>query len=82
MDECEIVEWLEDSKASSFTTRTTESIDNGDNRRKKSSHEIVELASDNKTPLRMRDGDFGKIHVANSYLICLAYCSRIIPIAS
>ena len=60
MDECEIVEWLEDSKASSFTTRTTESSNDESQRRKKSSHEILELASDDKTPLRMRDGDFGK----------------------
>lgn len=62
LDECEIVEWLEDSKASSFESFTTGHWDSNDpgSRRKKSSHELVEIASDSKTPLRMRDGDFGK----------------------
>ena len=62
LDECEIVEWLEDSKASSFESFTNGHWDSDDpgRRRKKSSYELVELASDGKTPLRMRDGDFGK----------------------
>ena len=44
MDECEILEWKHDQH---FL------------RRLKSSHELVELSSDHKTPKRMRDGEFG-----------------------
>jgi hypothetical protein len=71
LDECEIVEWLEDSKASSFKSFTSDHSDSIDPgiRRKKSSHELVELASDDKTPLRMRDGDFGKNRLS-SYTYC------------
>jgi ferredoxin len=72
LDECEIVEWLEDSKASSFKSFTSDHSDSNEDpgiRRKKSSHELVGLASDDKTPLRMRDGDFGKNRLS-SYTSC------------
>ena len=57
MDECEIVEWVEESKMSSFET-SSKGRDEPRGKKKKSSYEMVELASDEKTPLRMKDGDF------------------------
>lgn len=50
MDECEILEWKNDEDL----TRS---------RRSKSSHELVELASDRKTPKRIKDGEFGTLSV-------------------
>ena len=45
VDECEILDW---------------GISSDDDKKElKSSHELVEMASDNKTPKRIRDGNFG-----------------------
>jgi ferredoxin len=57
VDECEILEWKEDehstprnSSVSAMPGAALGTI--------KSSHELVELVSDNNTPKRLRDGDF------------------------
>lgn len=55
MDECEILEWDDRFEASVSGNKEGKGAD-----WRKSSHEIVELASDGKTPLWLRDGDFGK----------------------
>jgi len=47
MDECEILEWGDNEHSSPRPSS-----------RNKSSHELVELCTDNKTPKRLRDGDF------------------------
>jgi len=47
MDECEILEWGDNEHSSPRPSS-----------RNKSSHELVELCSDKKTPKRLRDGDF------------------------
>ena len=56
MDECEILEWG-DSEHSSPRPSS----------RSKSSHEMIELCSDNKTPKRLRDADLSKnlLYLAN-----------------
>ena len=58
MDECEILDWDFNDQ------RLTEEghADKRQARRSKSSHKGVELASDKKTPLWMRDGKFGTSH--------------------
>ena len=56
MDECEIVDW-------DFSEQRLSEEKHSDKRQargSKSSHKGVELASDRKTPLFMRDGKFGK----------------------
>lgn len=58
LDECEIIEWKEDSKVSSYVSDPYGTSETGSKRRSKSSYETVELASDEKTPLRMKDGEF------------------------
>jgi len=47
MDECEILEWGDNEHSSPRPSS-----------RNKSSHELVEMCSDTKTPKRLRDGDF------------------------
>lgn len=76
MDECEIVEWIEDSKASSFVSDSEGNSEPG-RKRKKSSYEMVELASDGKTPLRMKDGEF--IFIDEESCIGCAMCATTCP---
>jgi hypothetical protein len=58
MDECEILDW--DHRFQ----KPKELSQSGSSRREasgnRSSHKQVEMASDNKTPLYVRDGQFGK----------------------
>eukprot|EP00957_Ditylum_brightwellii_P189166 14399261-Ditylum_brightwellii.AAC.1 len=63
MDECEILEWGDhdhiDPRSNDDDTNQNEGGSDGKKKRgKKSSWEFVELASDNKTPKRIRDGKF------------------------
>ena len=70
MDECEILEWSSsytntddnDYKSIHSTPRhsSSSSMEGATTDTKKSSHEYVELCSDNKTPKRIRDGEFGE----------------------
>lgn len=58
LDECEILDYQD-----SFGAKSILSDDLSNNQKKgirKSSHELVELSSDNETPKRVRDGEFGK----------------------
>jgi hypothetical protein len=60
MDECEILDW--DYRGVSELS-SQKKIRTGGKRlpvRDSSSHKMVEMARDKKTPLRMRDGEFGK----------------------
>lgn len=53
MDECEILDWdFTDPEQKSSTGRREQPTSSN-------SHKSVEMASDQKTPLRMRGGDFG-----------------------
>ncbi len=58
MDECEILDWnyLENDVGGNSADRKTAT-------KSKSSHKLVEMAPNTKTPLWMRDGDFGKSQV-------------------
>jgi hypothetical protein len=62
MDECEILDW--DFRGDVSESSSTKTI--GKKGRKRlsvrdsSSHKLVEMAHDQKTPLRIRDGEFGK----------------------
>jgi len=57
MDECEILEW-KDGEHSTPRASSTSQMKGATASTKKSSHEAVALASDGKTPSRLRDGDF------------------------
>ena len=62
VDECEILDW--DSRASDNDADLDAPKAKSGKRissRGQSSHKLLEMASDNKTPLRMRDGDFGEL---------------------
>lgn len=60
MDECEIIDW--DYKGLSESSARTKEKKGGKRLsvRDSSSHKMVEMAHDQKTPLRIRDGEFGK----------------------
>lgn len=76
MDECEILELGDDEhsapRASSMSQMVGASAST-----KKSSHEFVELASDNKTPKRLRDGDF--VFIDEESCIGCKQCANIAP---
>jgi ferredoxin len=57
MDECEILEWKDDEHSTPRASSTS-NMKGATTSTKKSSHESVTLASDGKTPSRLRDGDF------------------------
>lgn len=73
MDECEILGWSDDSTYNlhSMHEATLES----DN--KKSSFELVELASDNKTPKWIRDGEF--VFIDEETCIGCGQCAAVSP---
>ena len=85
MDECELFDEYTDRLSHSVS-----SIDNeidmlgveydfiGDIQKKeKSSHELVEMATDGKTPLRIRDGDF--VFIDEESCIGCTQCAQIAP---
>lgn len=76
MDECEILEWIEGTKVSSFVSGS-DGADEPDGKRKKSSYEMVELASDGETPLRMKDGEF--VFIDEESCIGCAMCATTCP---
>jgi len=73
LDECEILDWKHEAQISKRTILEKDVL------RNKSSHEKLDLASDNATPLRMRDGDF--IVIDEESCIGCAQCARIAPSA-
>ncbi len=75
MDECEIVEWMEGSKVSSFVSDPEGTNEAGT--KSKSSFEMVELATDEKTPLRMKDGEF--VFIDEESCIGCAMCATASP---
>ncbi|MGK3752021.1 MAG: hypothetical protein ACI8RD_004325 [Bacillariaceae sp.] len=66
MDECEILDWdyNEPEQKSSIGRRGETTSSN--------SHKSVEMASDQKTPLRMRGGDFGMFPLENPVVYIIA----------
>ena len=56
VDECEILDW--DYSAPELKNSGHDS----DKYVQDSSHKLVEMADDKKTPLRIRDGNFGRFH--------------------
>ena len=75
MDECEILEWTEGSKVSSFVSDPDGTNEPGT--KSKSSFEMVQLATDNKTPLRMKDGEF--VFIDEESCIGCAMCTTACP---
>jgi hypothetical protein len=55
VDECEILDWDYRAPKQKRNNNSPEE----QNFRHESSHKLVEMAYDQKTPLRIRDGDFG-----------------------
>jgi len=70
VDECEILDW-------GYSTPEDEEShgQNGKNYKHASSHKQVEMANDNKTPLRIRDGDF--VFIDEESCIGCMKCSNI-----
>lgn len=73
LDECEILEWKHEEH-SSKKKLAEEGFS-----RDKSSHEKIDLASDDATPLRMRDGDF--VFIDEESCIGCNQCAMIAPSA-
>jgi len=78
LDECEILEWGDDAHGHSTPRATsTSQMEGAASDLKKSSHELVELCSDNKTPLRLRDGDF--VFIDEESCIGCRQCANVSP---
>ena len=58
MDECEILEYPYADNTSEQNTKSWEDTDSLST--KKSSHKLVSICADGKTPSRLRDGEFSK----------------------
>jgi len=78
MDECEILEWA-DGEHSTPRDSSTSQMQGATADTKKSSHELVELASDGKTPKRLRDGDF--VFIDEESCIGCKQCANVAPSA-
>lgn len=61
VDECEILDW--DFRPEISIGSEKSQLDKREAKGSKSSHRGIELASDNKTPIWARDGDFGKFQL-------------------
>lgn len=64
VDECEILDWEYSAP------ELKESGHDGEKYVQESSHKLVEMADDKKTPLRIRDGNFGRSRCLEMYLLC------------
>jgi ferredoxin len=78
MDECEILEWKNDEHSTPRASSTSR-MKGATSTMKKSSHELVELASDGKTPGRLRDGDF--VFIDEESCIGCTQCANVAPSA-
>eukprot|EP00591_Stephanopyxis_turris_P012931 CAMPEP_0195525448 /NCGR_PEP_ID=MMETSP0794_2-20130614/25923_1 /TAXON_ID=515487 /ORGANISM="Stephanopyxis turris, Strain CCMP 815" /LENGTH=552 /DNA_ID=CAMNT_0040655921 /DNA_START=167 /DNA_END=1825 /DNA_ORIENTATION=- len=76
MDECEILEWKEDASAPQWQKDTVYEGDAGA-RKRRMSHELIQLASDNATPMRIRDGQF--VFIDEESCIGCTQCAQIAP---
>jgi hypothetical protein len=72
MDECEILDWDYRPQGSESTDQTR--VDQRQASGTKSSHKLLEMTPDKKTPLRVRDGEFGKCFWCNSRCLFVRYC--------
>ena len=64
MDECEILELTESSQPAYSTSSSS---------RERSSHERVTMTEDGKTPLWVKDGEFGKSRLCFRVCVCLFF---------
>ncbi len=64
VDECEILDW--DYSAPELKNSGHDS----EKYVQESSHKLIEMADDNQTPLRIRDGNFGRFHCFD---VCLLF---------
>lgn len=76
MDECEILEW-KGGEHSTPRASSTSQMKGASKSTKKSSHELVLLATDGKTPSRLRDGDF--IFIDEESCIGCTQCANVTP---
>mmetsp|Transcript_21409 Transcript_21409/g.31681 ORF Transcript_21409/g.31681 Transcript_21409/m.31681 type:complete len:559 (-) Transcript_21409:262-1938(-) len=76
MDECEILEWA-DGEHSTPRASSTSRMKGASTSTKKSSHELVPLATDGKTPSRLRDGDF--VFIDEESCIGCTQCANVAP---
>ncbi len=76
IDECEILEWSDDEHSNPRASSSSQ-MEGASSDTKKSSHELVALASDNKTPSRLRDGDF--IFIDEESCIGCKQCTTVAP---
>ena len=76
MDECEILEW-KGGEHSTPRASSTSQMKGASTSTKKSSHELVLLATDGKTPSRLRDGDF--IFIDEESCIGCTQCANVAP---
>ena len=79
MDECEILEWKDDEHSNIRSSSSSQMI-GASSDTKKSSHEFVMLASDNKTPSRLRDGEF--VFIDEESCIGCKQCASVAPSAA
>ncbi len=63
VDECEILDWEYSAPELNKSGHDSEKYV------QESSHKLVEMADDEKTPLRIRDGNFGKSRCLGVYLL-------------
>ena len=76
VDECEILDWDYSAPELKKTGQ------DGDKYVKESSHKQVEMAGDKKTPLRIRDGNFGMFGFLSFLFIILAEDLRLTFLSS
>lgn len=76
VDECEILEW-NDGIHSTPRASSSSQMKGATPDTKKSSHEYVELSSDNKTPSRLRDGEF--VFIDEESCIGCKQCATVAP---
>jgi len=76
MDECEILEWKDDEHSTPRASSSSQ-MKGATSDTKKSSHEFVALARDNKTPSRLRGGDF--VFIDEESCIGCQQCASVAP---
>jgi hypothetical protein len=76
VDECEILEWNGGSlPGENAALSETEKSNKRRSSKGLSSHKLLELADDGKTPLRMRDGEFGEWSFLYCHRCFICHCS-------
>jgi ferredoxin len=76
VDECEILEWQENEHSTPRTNRDGQR-NGASSFTRRSSHKLVQLASDGETPGRLRDGDF--VFIDEESCIGCKQCVKVAP---